>query len=179
MKGCFIRTLLIANEKRAPLRTPFTFTDERKLAVGVYTFSAEVADERGARSGPSEEITTIVRAAPFFRVADWILKVLVVVIPAIALIILLIVLFWYGWYKIARLKKKLKKEVHEAKSSLHEAFDILREDIREQIKTLEKARTKRQLTQEEEKIIKQLKKDLTRAEKVIRKEIEDIEREIQ
>jgi len=157
----------------------FTFTADRKLEKGVYTLSAEVVDKRGARSGPSEEITTIVRAAPLFRVVDWILKILVVVIPAIALIILLIILLWYGWYRIARLKKKLRKEVYEAESSLHEAFDILREDIRQQIKTLEKAKTKRQLTREEERVIKRLKKDLTMAEKAIRKEIKDIEREIQ
>lgn len=34
-----------------------------------------------------------------------------------------------------------------------------------------------QLTEEEEKVIKQLKKDLDDAEKFVRKEIEDIERE--
>lgn len=157
----------------------FTFTADRKLAGGVYTLLAEVVDKRGARSGPSEEITTIVRAAPLFRVIDRILKLLVVVIPVAALIILLIVMLWYGWYRIARLKKKLRKEVYEAENSLHEAFDILKEDIREQIKTLEKAKTKRQLTREEERVIKRLKKDLTMAEKAIKKEIKDIEREIQ
>ena len=39
---------------------------------------------------------------------------------------------------------------------------------------LEKAKSKRQLTEEEEKIIKQLKKDLDDAEKFVRKGIKDI-----
>ncbi len=43
---------------------------------------------------------------------------------------------------------------------------------------IEKTRTKRQLTEEEEKIVKQLRKDLDDAEKFVRKEIEDIEKEV-
>ena len=76
------------------------------------------------------------------------------------------------------LRKKLKKEVREAESTLRKTFDLLKKDIREQIKMLEKTRAKRLLTEEEEKIIKQFGRDLDDAEEVIEKEIEDIEREI-
>ena len=75
-------------------------------------------------------------------------------------------------------QKKLKKEVREAGSALHQAFGLLKEDIREQVKMLEKTRTKRELTDEEEEVIKRLKKDLDDAEKFVRKEIEDIEKEV-
>ena len=73
---------------------------------------------------------------------------------------------------------KIKKEVREAETVLHKAFDSLKEDVREHIKLLEKTKTKRQLTEEEEKIIKQLRKDLDNAEKFVSKEIKDIEKEI-
>ncbi len=43
---------------------------------------------------------------------------------------------------------------------------------------LEEKRTKGQLTEKEEKIIKQWKKDLDDVENLVRKEIEDIEREV-
>ena len=72
----------------------------------------------------------------------------------------------------------MKKEVREAEKVLHHAFDLLKEAIREQIKMLEKTKTKRQLTEEEERIIERLKKDLDDAEKSVRKEIEDIEKEV-
>ena len=75
-------------------------------------------------------------------------------------------------------KKKLQEGVREAEGALHKAFDMLREDISEQILMLKKAQTQRQLTEEEEKIIKQLRKDLDDAEKFVRKEIEDIEKEV-
>jgi len=55
---------------------------------------------------------------------------------------------------------------------------LLKEEIREQIKILEKTRNKRQLTEEEEKILRQLQSDLDDAEKFIKKEIEDIEDQV-
>jgi len=90
----------------------------------------------------------------------------------------LILIIFYGWRKFSILRKKLKKEVREAESTLRKTFDLLKKDIREQIKMLEKTRAKRLLTEEEEKIIKQLGRDLEDAEDVIEKEIKDIEREI-
>lgn len=64
----------------------------------------------------------------------------------------------------------------EAESALHKAFNLLKDDIRKQIKMLEKISAKRQLTEEEGKVIKQLKKGLDNAEKFVRKEIKDIEK---
>ena len=76
------------------------------------------------------------------------------------------------------MKKRLRGEVREAEQALHKAFNLLKENISEQIKMLEKTRTKRELTEEEEKIIHHLKENLDSAEKFIKKEIEDIEKEV-
>lgn len=156
----------------------FTFISDEKLMDGIYKLWAEVIDGRGAKSLPSGKITFIVAKPVIFRIGTWAIGFLAVVIPLVALIIVLFFILWYGWHKFSLLRKRLRKEVREAEFALHKAFDLLKEDIREQIKMLEKARTKRQLTEEEEKIIKQLKKDLDDAEKFVRKEIEDIEKEI-
>ena len=72
----------------------------------------------------------------------------------------------------------MRKEVKEAELALHKAIYTLKEDIAEQVKMLEHTRSKRQLTEEEDKIIKQLKKDLDDTEKFVKKEIKDIEREV-
>ena len=98
--------------------------------------------------------------------------------PIVSLVILLLFIAWYGLYKFSRFRKKIKKEVREAESALHKAFDLLKEDIRKQVKMLEKTSTKRELTEEEDKILKQFKGHLDDAEKFIRKEIEDIEKEV-
>jgi len=156
----------------------FIFTDNEKLSDGVYKLWVEVIDGRGARSLPSGKITISITESAVFRIGNWAISFLAVVVPLVALIIMLLLLLWYGWYKFSFMRKRLRKEVREVESALHKSFELLKEDIRTQVKTLERARTKRQLTEEEEKIIKQLKRDLDGAEEIIREEIEDIEKEV-
>ncbi|MDP2703929.1 MAG: hypothetical protein Q8P01_01775 [bacterium] len=156
----------------------FTFVAEDRLSSGIYTAWAEVVDERGARSEPSEKVTIAVERPAFLRIGSWAVGFLSVVIPLIALVLLLVYLAWHWWHKFATMRKRVRKEIREAEHALHKAFDLLKEAIREQIKMLEKTRNKRELTEEEEKIIKQLRKDLDDAEKFVRKEIEDIEKEV-
>lgn len=156
----------------------FTFTADEKLGDGIYQLWAGVIDARGAKSLPSEKITIAVARPAIFRVGSWAVSLLAVVVPLVVLIFALLFILWYGWHKFSLLRKRIRKEVREAESTLHRAFDTLKEDIREQIKLLEKTRGRRQLTEEEDKIVKQLKKDLDTAEKFVKKEIEDIEKEV-
>lgn len=156
----------------------FTFTADEKLNDGIYQLWAEVVDARGAKSLPSEKITIAVAKSAIFSVGSWAVSLLAIIIPLIALIFVLLFIVWYGWHKFSLLRKRIRKEVREVETTLHRAFDMLKEDIREQIKLLEKTRGRRQLTEEEDKIVKQLKKDLDTAEKFVKKEIEDIEKEV-
>ena len=156
----------------------FTFVAEEKLKDGIYRMWAEVVDERGARSEPTEKVTIAVERPAILKIGSWAVSLLAVVIPLAALIFVLFGVIYYGWHKLVTLRKRVKKEIREAEHALHKAFDLLKEAIREQIKMLEKTKSRRELTEEEEKIIKQLKKDLDDAEKFVRKEIEDIEKEV-
>ncbi|MDZ4260606.1 MAG: cohesin domain-containing protein [Candidatus Sungbacteria bacterium] len=149
-----------------------------KLKDDIYRLWAEAMDKHGTKSEPSVKVTIAMQRSALLKMGSWAMGFLTVVIPLIALIILLAALLWYGWHTLAALKKGVKKEVREAEQALHQAFYLLKEDVRTQIKMLEKTRTKRQLTQEEEKIVKQFKKDLNNAEKFVKKEIQDIEQKI-
>ncbi len=156
----------------------FTFTADEKLGDGIYRLWAEVVNALGAKSLPSEKITFAIAKQAILQVGSWAVNLLAVIIPLVALIFVLLFIVWYGWHKFSLLRKRIRKEVREVESTLHRAFDTLKEDIREQIKLLEKTRGRRQLTEEEDKIVKQLKKDLDTAEKFVKKEIEDIEKEV-
>ena len=157
----------------------FTFTADEKLGDGIYQLWAEVANAQGAKSLPSEKITIAVAKLATFSVGTWAVNFLAIIVPLVVLIFALLFILWYGWHKFSSLRKRLRKEVREAESALHKAFDLLKDNIQEQIKMLEKTRTKRQLTEEEEKILKQFKSKLGDAEKFIKKEIEDIEKEVE
>lgn len=67
----------------------------------------------------------------------------------------------------------------ETEKVLHKAFTSLKQDVRDQVKLLEKASTKRELTEEEKRIIRHLKNDLDEAEKFVKKEIKNIEKEVE
>jgi len=158
----------------------FTFIIGDKLSSGVYTAWVEVIDAGGARSNSSKKVTILVGQSTFLKISSRAVGLLAVIIPLVVLIFTLLFIIWYGWHKFRLFRKKLekiRKEVHEAETALHKAFDLLKEDVYEQIKLLEKTRNKRQLTEEEEKIIKQLKKNLDDTEKFVRKEMEDIKKE--
>ena len=156
----------------------FTFISEEKTKEGIYKLWAEVIDGRGARSLPSEKIIIAVARPVIFRIGTYAIGLLAVIVPLVALVFALLFIIWRGWHKFSLMRKRLRKEVREAESALHKAFGLLKDNIREQVKMLEKTRAKRQLTEEEEKVVKQLKKDLDDAEEFVRKEIEDIEREM-
>lgn len=151
------------------------FTADEKLGDGIYQLWAEVVDARGAKSLPSEKITIAVAMPAILRVGSWAVSLLAVIVPLVVLIFILLFIIWYGGHKFASFRKKLKKEIREAEEALHKAIDMLKEDIRDQVKLLERARSTRELTDEEERIIDQLSRDLDVAEKSVRKEIEDIE----
>ncbi|OGY59462.1 MAG: hypothetical protein A3H06_01750 [Candidatus Colwellbacteria bacterium RIFCSPLOWO2_12_FULL_44_13] len=156
----------------------FTLVAEEDLDDGVYKLWAEITDERGAKSAPSEEATISVEQPAFLKLGSWAVNLLAVIIPLVVLVTALLAFVYYSWHKFSALRNRLRKETREAESALHKAFNLLRDNIRDQIKMLEKAEVKRQLTKEEERIIKRLKKDLDNAEKFVGKEIGDIEKEV-
>ena len=86
--------------------------------------------------------------------------------------------FWYGRREVKKLRIRLKRDVQAVEKDVHKDFDILRNSIQTHIRTLERAHSKRELTEEENKILVSLKKDFDRTEKTISGEIEKIEKDL-
>jgi len=153
--------------KTNPYTLPFQNPGKRNILVQAF-------DNAENYSVATEEFTIKPLQAPILQIGSWAFSFLSVLIFLILFIIILIFILWCGWHKFFTFRRKLKNEIRGAESAIHKAFDFLKEDIREQIKMLEKTRNKRQLTEEEDKILKQLMKDLDDTERFVRKEIEDI-----
>lgn len=154
----------------------FIWVSEDGLADGVYNLWAEAVDKRGAKSLPTEKITIVVSKSAVFRIGNIAFNFLSLLIPLLSMLFVLIVALLYGWHKLSIIRKRLRKEVQEAESALHKSFNLMKEDIREHVEMLEKTNNKRELTKEEEKILKQLRRNLSDAEKFISKEMRDIEK---
>lgn len=147
--------------------------------AGNYTISTlvfSIAEKaEGAQKG---DITTAPTDNSVLNKGAELITVLSIVIPFLSLILLLILLLYLAWRSLWGMRKRVDKEVMEAKIIVHKAFALLRNDLEEDIETLKKANAKRKLTREESKILKRLQKNIEEAEKVIGKEVEDIEKEI-
>jgi len=156
----------------------WSYTYDRPVEKGIYKIWAQAIDKRGAQSLPTEKITIKVGVSIFFKIGEMILDHLVV---AVSLLSVLAIIFFgslYFWQQSRRFIRKLKKETREAEEALHKAFDALKEDVEEQLDLLNKVKSKRDLTKEEEKIRKNLNKNLGIAEKYIAKEITDIKKHL-
>lgn len=149
----------------------FVFISDERPKDGIYKLWAEVVDKRGSRSEPTEKLTIVVKKTA--------INYPMIIIILIVLIVLLLLFLWYSWYRFAELKKRIIKEVLEAERALHKSTDILKNDFTEQIRMLEHEKSKRKLTHEEEKVIRQIKKNLDDVEKFVQKEIRDIKREVE
>jgi hypothetical protein len=156
----------------------FTLVVNQDLGNGAYNFWAQAIDKRGAKSDLTEKMAFIVGKSSFFSIGTFAVDFLSVVVPLIILIIALALVLWFGWRRWSGLHKKVKKEMRGMEQDLHKSFDVLRSSILGHIRTLEKAKNKRELTEEEDKILTQLKRDLDRAEQNIEGEMEKIEKDI-
>lgn len=156
----------------------FTFVAEEKLRDGIYQLWAEVVDERGARSEPTEKFKVLVQPTALWRFGTMTANVLSVLIPLIALIFLLVVVVWYSYIKLRMLRSRVSREAGEAESVLHQEFRSLKRRLGTHIARIEKTGKKRKLTKEEEKIVTQLRKELDLVEYRISKEIVDIKKEV-
>ncbi|MDP2930287.1 MAG: cohesin domain-containing protein [bacterium] len=135
----------------------FTVSYEEGLKEsGIYKMWVEVVDERGAKSGPTEPLTLKVESPSFLKISSWATKFLAQIILAVALFFFLGFIVWYVYQKLSSWRKRIRKEVKEAEQALHKAIDTLKG----------------------EKIAGELKKDLDDVEKFVKKEIKDIEREV-
>ena len=157
----------------------FTFVDDERTQIGVYNVWAEVVDSRGAKSNPSDKITIVVKQLAILRIGSFAISFLSILVPLIGIIVLLVLLGFITQRKYLEHKRRLRKEIYEAEDALHKAFDLLRKEVKEQITLLEHARSRRNLTDEEHKIINRLKRELDSAEKIVSKEVADIRKEIE
>lgn len=157
----------------------FLLIIDKEFKAGNYIVWLETVDNRGARSRPTEKLSISIQAPFLLTIGVTLMNLFAVVIPIVALFFLLLFGLWYGWHKFKTFKRRVRKEVADVDKVLHKSFDKLRNDVREQIKFLEKAKSRRELTKEEDRVLEKLKKDLDDAEKFVKKEIEDVEKEIQ
>ncbi len=160
------------------------------LRPGEHTFIAKAFDRAGnyaetafsfsvpeatAVEAISAQENSLISNSNLLNQGTMAITVLSVVIPFLALLILVCALLFLSWRSFGGFKKKIDKEIYEARLMVHKSFTLLKADLELDISTLEKASSKRKLTREELKILKRLQQNIEITEQLITKEVLDIE----
>lgn len=146
----------------------FIYVSERTTS-GVYMITAQARNKDGVLSDKTLPIKISVSSlsAPKTSVPTNIMNTLLLTIPIIGLIILLILLMIWGRHYILNYREYMRKKLMETQVLVSKSFDILDEDVREEVKIFKKIKALQTLTSDERLFINQFKKDIEAAEKII------------
>jgi uncharacterized membrane protein len=153
----------------------WSFSGEEYFSSGGYLLSARTKDFRGAisNSSPEYQIRVILLG---LAVGPWIITYPVLTLILVVLVVLAIAfIIYFVFYKTRKEKKKLIKETREAEESLESVFGELKKDLERRIEYLD---SKPGLSEEEKKMRDEIFNLLASSEKEVKKEIEDIEKEL-
>ncbi len=161
---------------KADLTGKFVFSYDKPFAKGDYVVWAQSEDELGALSPSTQKYSLEVGLPPFLKFGKIAVDYLTTMITLIVLIVGILVIIFYSWYRISLWRKRVRRETSEAEEKLHTAFLALREEIEEQVAKLD---GQPGLSQRESEICEDLKGALKVSEEFIRKEIKDVEKELE
>lgn len=147
--------------------------DDELFPNGVYVISAKVKDQRGAVSDFSKEYEIKV-ALSGIAFGSLLIDFGSLVIFLILLLIASLIIIVHIFYKIRKERKKIWKETKEAELDLKKTFKDLRADLEKRIEYFD---SKPGLSARERKIRDSVFKILRDSERIMEKEIRDIERE--
>ena len=154
----------------------WSFVHDETLEDGTYHLWAIITDSRGAKSEQTQKETLVVTPPPLLKIGRSIIEYLAVLISLLLLVIVSGAIIYYIWCRISpNCRRKAKKEAREAQESVTTAFRYLRKEVGEQIKNFDK---KPSLSKEERAMRDKLRAILNASEKFIKKEIKDIEKEL-
>lgn len=153
--------------------------DTSNFESGAYSMTAVAINSSGAQSYPTASKTVLINSSWWQSIGSSIIKLLAIAIPLLALLYVLIVIFVRGFHKVRITNNKFLKEIHGIERLVDRAFVLLKEDVEDSIKLLERTKNKRKLTEEEDAIVKRLRQNLEDAEKIIHKQVEQVEKEVE
>ncbi len=156
----------------------FTVTGDGAISPGAYKMYAAVQDSRGAQSPSTQKYDVAVSPGTFLGIGTYTISLITAIVSLVVILILAVAAIWYGTRKVRALKKDIAKEAQVVERDVERAFKALKTDIRDHVRYLEKIRSVRELTREEDILLKQMKDDLDRSEKAIESDLTKIEKRL-
>ncbi len=150
----------------------WSFHADELFANGIYTISAQTEDSRGAISNLSKEQQMEV-SLDGIAIGSLLIDYVSLIFVLALLIVVFSIVIIYVYHKTRKERRKIWKETKEAELSLKKTFKELRNDLEKKIEYFD---SKPGLSAKERKIRDGVFKILKDSEKIVEKEIRDIEK---
>jgi hypothetical protein len=154
----------------------FTYIASSPLPKGSYTVRAFATTSDGIMSDSSEALPFAVKEHWFNAFIALLNKYLTMLTPLLALLALSIGSSMYFYYKLRHLQIYLAKKLFKANTLIDKSFELLEEDVDEEMSIFRKIKANKPLDKEEQAFLNKFKKDIEAAQKVISKEVKDIDK---
>jgi hypothetical protein len=149
----------------------FSVTTDKIKQIGQMNIWAESILSDTVKSAPSERIYLKVNELKAIKFTLSILYPLLWLIVIFAIISLLLVLLYLGWHKFFGLKKRIKSESKETIIDVHKAMLLLKDELGDQLESLENIRKDRGLNEKEEAIFSEIEKNIDGVDSFIEKKL--------
>lgn len=147
-------------------------TDE--MCACAHALWARGFDANGAESYESNVENIVIKQKPIYTYLKRIWEYSASAIISIISAFLVLCVAWYGWFIFFGFKKKIRAKAQQLGSDVHKELEELRESTLRQIHVLEKTKLERQLTNEEEQVLKSLSEQFQKTEEDIHIDIKKL-----
>jgi hypothetical protein len=135
----------------------FSVTTDKIKTIGSISIWAENIFTDSLKSEPSQKVYLKVNQTDVVKITLAIFYPLLGIILIILLLLILIIILYLGWHKYFGLKKKIEKE--------------LKEELNDQLKSLEKIKIDRSLNEKEEIIFNEIKDNIDGIDDFVEKKL--------
>lgn len=162
-----VRSVASAEEGAGVYALPVGNAGDHTLVVTAY-------DKAGNTARAEGRFTTIgTPEEPAFSLFAWLTaSYLALALLVIAALFLIAVIIWYLWHRFHAFRRTYPGTMGHTHRVLRERFEELTEAVVNEVMTLENARTRRELTREEKRVIGNLKKLIKKTEFYVENTVE-------
>ena len=153
----------------------FRFEGDPMTTSGIYILWADLLNQKGDTIASSGKVSIAVQKPILIEIGSYSAELLSVLIPLLGLLLLLLILIYIGWHKFFGVRRRIKKDLEQARVRAHQAFTTLSKEASDQLSAIEKSAKRRKLSPAEEKSIEELRATIEHVDAYIQKMVQQIE----
>ena len=136
---------------------------------GLHTATLIARDAAGneARVSGTFSVPESLQNQALFSIGSVSVSLVTVILALLVLVVLTLLVALVGWYRLFAYRNRFRASVDKTAADMHRGLLVLKSDIEKHVKAIEKARTKRELTEEEKEFSSEMKENMADFERYI------------